>query len=180
MPTGRFLHGRGVHPDAITLAGFLLVILAGVLIAREMLFLGGIILLLGFPLDALDGTVARLRDDIGTRPFGGFLDSTLDRYADGVIFGALALYGKQVDSDTIMILALVTLVGAFMVSYTRARAEGLGLACKVGIFTRMERSIAILVLLITGWVLPLLWILAIGTQITTLQRILYVRRISNH
>jgi CDP-diacylglycerol--glycerol-3-phosphate 3-phosphatidyltransferase len=178
LPVGRFLHARGVHPDAITLAGFLLVIVAGILIAREMLFVSGILLLLGLPLDALDGTVARMRDDIGQRPFGGFLDSTLDRYADGVLFSALAFYGKQVGSDTIIILAMVALVGAFMVSYTRARAEGLGLECKVGVFTRMERVFAILVLLFTGWVLPLLWVLAIGTQLTTIQRIWYVRQIS--
>jgi CDP-diacylglycerol--glycerol-3-phosphate 3-phosphatidyltransferase len=180
MPAGRFLHERGVHPDTVTVVGFLLVMVAGVLITQEMLFVAGIILLLGFPLDALDGTVARLRHDIGERPFGGFLDSTLDRYADGVIFGSLAFYGQQINSDTIMILALVAMVGASMVSYTRARAEGLGLVCKVGIFTRMERVIALLVLLFTGWVLPVLWILAIGTQITAIQRILYVRKISTH
>lgn len=178
QPIGRVLHGRGVHPDTITLAGLGIVAAAAIFIVRDQLFVAGLLLLLGMPLDALDGTVARLRGDTAIRKFGGFLDSTLDRYADGLIFGALAFYGKEMGSDAIMILALVALVGASMVSYTRARAEGLGLECKVGVFTRMERVVVILILLFTGWVLPLLWVLAIGTQVTAIQRIWYVRSIS--
>ena len=170
-PPAKFLHARHVHPDTITFVGLLIVIGAAVAISQGYLWQAGVILLIGLPLDALDGAVARLRTDLKQRPFGGFWDSTLDRYADGLIFGALAFYGKTQESDTILFLALTALVGALMVSYTRARAEGLGYECKVGLFTRMERIVAIFILLFTGWVLPLLWILAIGTHVTVLQRI---------
>ena len=175
-PSAQLLNNRHVHPDTITFAGLVIVIVAAVVISQGHLWQAGIILLIGLPLDALDGAVARLRPDLQQRPFGGFWDSTLDRYADGLLFGALAFYGKTQNSDTIIALALTALVGTFMVSYTRARAEGLGVDCKVGIFTRMERIVALYILLFTGWVLPLLWILAIGTHVTTAQRIWHVRR----
>lgn len=175
-PPAEFLNARHVHPDAITFVGLVIVIVAAGVISQGYLWQAGLILLVGLPLDALDGAVARLRPDLKERPFGGFWDSTLDRYADGLIFGALAFYGKIQDSDTILFLSLTALVGALMVSYTRARAEAMGVDCKVGIFTRMERIVAIFILLFTGWVLPLLWILAIGTHLTTMQRIWHVRQ----
>lgn len=179
-PPAQFLHKNNVHPDLITFAGLLIVVIAAVAIAQGYLWQAGLILIVGFPLDALDGAVARLRSDLKERPFGAFWDSTLDRYADGLIFGALAFYGKEQGSDIILILAMVAMLGAFMVSYTRARAEGLGCDCKVGIFTRMERVIAIFILLFTGWVLPLLWVLAIGTHVTAGQRIWHVRNDTRH
>lgn len=168
------LYARGVDPDAITIAGTVLVGFAAIAITQEILWLGGLIVIIGLPLDAMDGAVARLGGEF--RPFGAFFDSTLDRYADGMLFGALAIYGHKTNSDTIILLALVALVGAFLVSYARARAEGLGIACRVGLFTRLERTIAMIGLLLTGLVLPGLWILAIGTQFTALQRIWYVRK----
>ncbi len=175
-PIAVYLHRLGIHPDAITVLGTGLVALAALAITQERLGLGGLIVLIGLPLDSLDGSVARLRDR--PRPFGAFLDSTLDRYADGMLFGALVIYGERTDSSQIMILSLVALVGAYLVSYTRARAEGLGLDCRVGLLTRMERTIILLILLITGWVVPGIWILAIGTHFTALQRIWYVRRLT--
>ncbi len=175
-PVATPLNRWGVHPDVITIVGTLIVAIAAIAIAYEQLLVGGIIVLIGIPLDALDGAVARLRDE--PRPFGAFLDSTLDRYADGLLFGALAIYGKQTGSDAVLILALVALTGAYLISYTRARAEGLDLECKVGLFTRLERTIVLLVLLFSGWVLPLLWVLAIGNHFTALQRIWYVRKLT--
>ncbi len=177
-PIATRFHQWGVHPDVITVTGTLLVAVAAVAIAYEYLWLGGIIVLVGLPLDALDGAVARLRDK--PRPFGAFLDSTLDRYADGLLFGSLAVYGEQTGSTLTLILALVALTGAFLISYSRARAEGLGLECKIGLFSRMERTIVLLALLLTGWVIPGLWILAIGTHFTALQRIWYVRNLTEN
>jgi CDP-diacylglycerol--glycerol-3-phosphate 3-phosphatidyltransferase len=95
-----------------------------------------------------------------------------------MLFGALAIYGHNTNSDTILLLALVALVGAYLVSYTRARSEGLGIPCRVGLFTRLERTLVMLGLLLTGFVLPGLWILAIGTQFTALQRMWYVRKVT--
>jgi CDP-diacylglycerol--glycerol-3-phosphate 3-phosphatidyltransferase len=175
-PVATWLYYWGVHPDAITVIGTLLVAVAAAAIIQGNLFLGGILVFIGLPLDALDGAVARLRDY--ARPFGAFLDSTLDRYADGMLFGALALYGERTNSSDVLILSLVGMIGAYAVSYTRARAEGLGLECRVGVFTRMERTVILLTLLWTGWVVLGLWILAIGTHFTALQRIWYVRQVT--
>ncbi len=176
-PIAAQLNAWGVHPDAITVIGTLLVGVAAIFIAQGAFLVAGIIFLLGIPLDALDGAVARLRGSL--RPFGAFLDSTLDRYADGFLFGAFALYGMRQNEEIIMLLALASLIGAFLISYTRARAEGLGLKCSIGLFSRFERTIALLILLLTGWVLPLLIILAVGTHFTALQRIWYVHRLTN-
>lgn len=172
-PVATRVHRWGIHPDSITLMGTLLAGGGAALIVYGHFKLAALIILIGLPLDALDGAVARLRDDY-PRPFGAFWDSTLDRYADGMIFGAFALYGYRTESIWITVLALVSLLGAFLVSYTRARAEGLGLECKIGLFSRMERTLVLLVLLITGWLVVGLWVLAIGNHFTALQRIWYV------
>lgn len=175
-PVATFLFRLGVHPDNITVLGTVLVGVAAYFIIQEKLFIGGVLVFIGLPLDALDGAVARLRSE--PRPFGAFFDSSLDRYADGMLFGALAIYGSKVNSDQILYLALIGMIGAFSVSYTRARAEGLGLECRVGVFTRLERTVTLLFLLFTGWVEIGLWILAIGTHFTALQRMWYVRMIT--
>lgn len=174
QPIARLLHGWGVHPDVLTVLGTLLVGVAALFIAQGDFLIGAVVFLLGVPLDALDGSVARLRG--AARPFGAFLDSTLDRYADGLLLGALAYYGAQEGDDAILFLALVSLVGAYLISYARARAEGLGLECKIGLFSRLERSLVLILLLFTGWVVPFLVVLAIGTQFTALQRIWHVRQ----
>ncbi|NDJ86824.1 MAG: CDP-alcohol phosphatidyltransferase family protein [Chloroflexi bacterium] len=171
-PIARLAHQAGIHPDTITIIGTLLVGIAALAIISEHLLVAGVIVLIGLPLDALDGAVARLRGP--HRPFGAFFDSTLDRYADGMLFGALAIYGSQTGSDMILGLAIITMIGAFLISYTRARAEGLGLDCKIGLLSRFERTVILLALLFTGWVHIGLWVLAIGTHFTALQRIWYV------
>lgn len=173
QPIATRLHQWNVHPDVITVVGTLLVGVAALFIANNQLVLGGIIVLVGLPLDALDGAVARLREH--QRPFGAFLDSTLDRYADGFLFGALAWFGAAKGDDAVLFLALASVVGAYLVSYTRARAEGLGLECKIGLFSRFERTVVLLALLFSGFVLPLLVVLALGTHFTALQRMWHVR-----
>jgi CDP-diacylglycerol--glycerol-3-phosphate 3-phosphatidyltransferase len=171
---GQRIHAAGIHPDLITAAGLLIVAMASYVIAQGHFFWGAIILLLGTPLDALDGAVARAmqRKD----RFGALFDSTLDRYADGFIFMGLAYYFSEWGDSNAMLLSITALLGSLLVSYVRARAEGLNLDCKVGLLTRMERTIIILVMLLTGWVVAGLWVLAIGTHFTTIQRIWYVNR----
>lgn len=176
QPIAKQLHMWGIHPDAITIVGTLIVGVAALFIAQGELLIGGVIVLVGIPLDALDGAVARLSGQ--SSPFGAFLDSTLDRYADGFLLGALAVYGMRQDDEVILLLALVSLVGAYLISYARARAEGLGLSCSIGLFSRFERTVVLLVLLLSGWVMPLLVVLAIGTHFTALQRIWHVRQIT--
>ena len=170
---GLRVHQMGIHPDAITLLGLLLVLVACFFVATGQMLIAAIILLLSLPFDALDGAVARAMQRKGK--FGAMLDSTLDRYADGFIFAALSYYFAGQDRFEMLLLAQAALLGAFLVSYTRARAEGLGVNCEIGFFSRMERIVVILLIL---FIPPLLdWgvlLLAIGTNITAIQRLWYV------
>jgi CDP-diacylglycerol--glycerol-3-phosphate 3-phosphatidyltransferase len=112
------------------------------------------------------------------RPFGAFLDSTLDRLSDAVLILGLTAYRLQQGALLQVGLLLVALVSALMVSYTRARAEALGLSCKVGLLTRMERIFLIAVLSALGLVTPLVWTLALLSLFTFLQRVIHVYRTS--
>ncbi len=172
---GHAVHQAGIHPDTITILGFGMVALASYFIAIGQLPAGGIILLLGLPLDALDGAVARAMNRKDS--FGGLLDSTLDRYADGFIFGALGYHFSSLGQHTELLLALAALLGSYGVSYVRARAGEAGLSVKVGWFSRMERIVVILLaLFVPPLLLPGLWLLALGTNLTALQRIWFVYR----
>ncbi len=180
---GRLLAGWGVHPDAVTVAGLAMVAAAAALIAQGSFLAAGLLLLFSLPLDAVDGAVARARNRSGR--FGMVLDSTLDRYADGFIFVALGYYFAVQDRFDMLALALLALVGSFLVSYVRARAEDakIGLRVTVGWFTRVERVIALLIMILAmglfGNPIALeigMVILAIGAHLTALQRLLFVYR----
>ncbi|MDD9954916.1 MAG: CDP-alcohol phosphatidyltransferase family protein [Anaerolineaceae bacterium] len=172
---GLALHRLGVSADAVTLAGFALTLLAALFIARGRLQEGGLLLLISLPLDALDGAVARAaqRDS----RFGGVLDSTLDRYADAAMFAALVYYFASLGQMEHLALALLALVGSYGVSYVRARAGEAGIELREGLFTRLERVLVLLLaLLIPGLLLPGLWLLALGCNLTALQRLWLVYR----
>ena len=169
---GRWVASWGVSPDLITLTGLLSVTIAAIVIAQGEFFWGAVIIIVGAPLDAIDGAVARAMGRKGR--FGALWDSTLDRYADGFIFLGIAYYYSTQGNHNAVVLAILAQIGTQLVSYVRARAEGLNVDCKVGLFTRMERMIIILVMLVTGLMLPGLWILAIGTNITVMQRVWHV------
>ena len=173
QPIGRGLIRLGINADAITIAGTVLMAIVGVLLANGQFLIGGGLVIVSAPLDALDGTVARLAGQASK--FGAFLDSTSDRYAEGFILIGLLIYGLTRREDWIVVLSFVAMWGSFAVSYTRARAEGLGYECKIGLLTRLERFILIVVMLLTGWILPGLIALAVLTHVTALQRIVYVR-----
>jgi phosphatidylglycerophosphate synthase len=171
---GQWVYQRGIHPDMITLIGLVVVALAAYVIAQGEFFWGAVIILAGAPLDAIDGAVARA---MGRKDkFGALFDSSLDRYADGFIFTGLAYYFSTKGNETAVLLSMLAMIGTELVSYVRARAEGLDLECKVGLFTRMERMFVILAMLLTGWVVPGLWVLVIGTNVTAFQRIWHVYR----
>lgn len=174
-PLGRWLHQLGVHPDAVTVCGLVLVVIAGIAIGAGQLPLGGLLLLVALPLDALDGAVARARG--GHRPFGAVFDSVLDRYADGFIFVAFSYYFAVQDRFEMLLLSLAALLGSLVVSYVRARADGVGVQATIGLLTRLERTIIILVMLLAPVLLDVgLLVLAIGTNITAIQRLWYVYR----
>jgi phosphatidylglycerophosphate synthase len=172
---GNAFYRAGIHPDYITVAGLIVVMIASFFIARGQVQLGGVILILGLPLDALDGAVARAmqrRDK-----FGGLLDSTLDRYADSLIFAALGYYFASQGQLDNLLLAMASLIGSFVVSYVRARAGEAGISVKVGLFTRLERVAVLLPSLLIPPLLVIgMWILAIGTNFTGLQRVWFVYR----
>lgn len=172
-PLGQWLWHMGIHPDMLTLLGLLLVSISSILIGTGHFIIGAMILIVALPFDVLDGAVARAME--GDNQFGAMLDSTLDRYADGFIFVALSYYFAVHNQPTILLGAQAALIGSLLVSYTRARAEGLGVDCKVGLFTRFERTAIIIIMLL--FPIGLTWgivILAIGTNITALQRLWYV------
>ncbi len=171
---GQRVHQMGIHPDVITLVGLLIVAISAYVIATGHFFWGGVIMLLGAPLDALDGAVARA---MGRKDkFGALFDSTLDRYADGFVFIALAYYFSEQGDQGMLLVSLAALLGSFLVPYVRARAEGLHYECKIGLLSRMERVAIIFAMLFTGWIEIGVWILAIFSNITAIQRVLYVRR----
>ncbi|MCS6834794.1 MAG: CDP-alcohol phosphatidyltransferase family protein [Anaerolineae bacterium] len=172
-PIASALHRLGVHPDTITWAGLGLVGIASLVIAQGQFQWGALLLLGGLPLDALDGAIAR---KISQRSrFGAVLDSALDRYADGFIFAALSYHFAAQSRLDLLVIAQLALLGSFAVSYLRARAESVGVEAKIGLFTRLERTIVILTMLFIPDLLD--WgilILALGTNFTAAQRLWHV------
>lgn len=180
-PMGRALTRVGVTPDAVTIAGTVGVIAGSVfLLARGRLIAAIIVITLCALLDVLDGAMARARGH-GTR-YGALLDSTMDRVADGAVFGSLTWWLLVSDQRVLAVVALICLVGGQIVSYVKARAEGLGFTCDVGLAERMERLVlAGIGGLLTGlglsWGLgAALWLLLVLTLITIVQRLVHVRR----
>ncbi|MFP4323369.1 MAG: CDP-alcohol phosphatidyltransferase family protein [Anaerolineales bacterium] len=180
MPLARGLHRVGVSPDAVTLAGLAVVAFGAWRVIEGAWIQAAIIFLLALPLDTLDGAVARLHAEF--RPFGSFLDSTLDRYADALILGGIGLYYARADALLFVGAAFVALHGALMVSYLRAKAESLSISCKIGLFTRFERLTVVLVALLGTLIAGQtsldigIMVLAVGTQYTALERLWYVGR----
>jgi phosphatidylglycerophosphate synthase len=160
-----------LSPNTLTIIGFLITSGAAFIITKN-LRLGGIAILIGGIFDTLDGVVARTKGKASK--FGAFLDSVLDRYSDAFLFIAISWYLVGKGNLLGAYLSLGTLVGAFLISYTRARAEGLGESCHTGIMERPERIIALAFATITGWLMPILWIMFVLTHITVLQRIYHV------
>lgn len=173
----------GVTPDAVTATGTLGVVAAALVFFPRGSFLAGTLVITVFVLtDTLDGALARKRGISG--PFGGWLDSTCDRVADGAIFGGLLLwYAGQGDDDVLLAVTLFVLLCTQVISYEKARAEGLGLTCNVGIAERPERLIITLVASgLVGFGVPggllagALWVLAVLSLITVGQRLREVHR----
>jgi CDP-diacylglycerol---glycerol-3-phosphate 3-phosphatidyltransferase len=164
-------------PNQLTVAGFLLNIVAGVLIYERHFVWATVVFVVGSLIDALDGALARAHDK-GT-PFGAFLDSTLDRMSEGVILGAIALILADDGESLALACVFVALVGSFLVSYTRAKAEAIGLRGDVGLMARAERLVLLaLVLPFAGHgVLPwAVYVLAALTAFTVAQRMVFVRK----
>lgn len=172
-PIGGFFNGLGLMPNTLTLLGLTGNTAGAVLIAQGNMLWGGLLVLLMGPVDALDGTMARLRGE--PSDFGGFVDSVTDRYSELVIYGGLLFYFVNRGDALYSILVFAAAAGSILVSYVKARAEALGFNAKVGILTRMERYLVLVPALVFNLPQIGLWIIATFANITALQRILHVR-----
>ena len=173
-PIGGFLNRLGLMPNTVTLIGLAGTLVASILLARGNFLVGGILVFAMGPIDALDGTMARLRGE--ATEFGAFVDSVTDRYAELLIFGGLLVYFLGQGDILAATLVFAAAAGSVLVSYVKARAEGLHFEAKLGLLTRMERYLVIVPSLILGYPKVGLWIIAILANLTAMQRILHVRR----
>lgn len=175
LRAGSLLHAKGITPNQLTLAGFLLNLMTGWLYASGHLLGGTAVLVIAGLADMLDGALARASGQ--ATKFGAFLDSTLDRYSDFFLFGGLALYFVRQGQYDLFLVTLGAMAGAFVTSYAKARAENLIEKCNAGFFERAERVILLGIGTLITPALPwVLWILLIGTNATAVQRILYTRK----
>jgi CDP-diacylglycerol--glycerol-3-phosphate 3-phosphatidyltransferase len=194
-PVGDAFARMGVHPHVLSITGFSLSVVAGIIYATGSFFWAAWVVVLAGTCDALDGQIARQTKKSST--FGAFFDSTLDRYSDMFLFIGLAYYfaggvvlskfpgsgqGQGASPWTVVIIILA-IVGSFMVSYTRARAEGLGLECKKGMMQRPERITLLVIGSLLGSIPKVgpvlltitLLILAISSNLTALFRVFFIR-----
>lgn len=177
QPLAVALARAGVQANWLTYAGFILNVGVALLVSQGWLTLGGVLFLLFNALDFLDGAVARASGTAGG--YGAFLDSVLDRYSEAVVFIGLLAWFSRADDLAALAATALALVGSFMVSYCRARAEGLGMDCEVGLLQRPER----IVLLGAGMIvaeyalLPVLVGLAVLTNMTAAQRMRHVGKL---
>lgn len=187
-PVVEHLIRAGVRPNAITTLGTLIVVASAVAFGAGRVRLGGVLYLVSGVVDTLDGAVARARGE--TTRFGAFYDSTLDRIGDGATFMGIAVFYLWAPAGTAhpqlaIIISMTAIVASLVVSYARARAEGLGLDCRVGLVQRAERIVLLGVPTAIGGAGPaglvLFWIvsiLALASVVTVVQRIVYVYNVT--
>ncbi len=170
-----YLHSLEITPNQLTLAGTALCFFNAWVMASGCLFLGGIFLLVASAADLLDGPLARLTQQ--TSKFGAFLDSTMDRYSDFFIFAGLATCLAKDGEFGKFLLTMGALAGAFVTSYSKARAENFIANCGVGPVGRAERIVLLAIGLLIRPLLPLvLWLLMLSTNGTAIYRILHTRK----
>jgi CDP-diacylglycerol--glycerol-3-phosphate 3-phosphatidyltransferase len=179
----------GITPNMVTLLGVLISLVTAVVIASGYIVAGGVLILFAGIFDMFDGAMARVRNAATT--FGAFLDSTLDRYSESIILGGLLYYALQrpglheavwpfPNEQQWMIFSIfVAAVGSLLVSYAKARAEGLGLECKTGLLARPERVVILAIGLLTGTTIWALMLLAVLTHVTAIERIVHVWHATN-
>jgi CDP-diacylglycerol---glycerol-3-phosphate 3-phosphatidyltransferase len=182
LARNRLIESR-LTPNAISLTGFVLNGVAAALVTQRLFFLAGVAFVVGSVMDTLDGRYSRMSGK-GTA-FGAFLDSTLDRVEEGIVLAAVAAYFSARGDDVAVAAVVVTVLGSLMVSYTRARAEALGVECKVGLATRPVRVVILSAGLLFArgaslgdfeLLAPAIYAMAVLTTFTVLQRVLHVRK----
>ncbi len=182
MARNRLIESR-LTPNAISITGLVGNLIAAALITQEEFFLAGVAFVIGSVMDTMDGRYSRMSGK-GT-PFGAFLDSSLDRMEEGIVLAAVGAYFAKVGNDVAVAAVVLAVLFSLMVSYTRARAEALGVECKVGLATRAVRVVIISAGLILAkgasvvdveLLEPAVYLLAALAIVTTFQRMAHVRR----
>jgi CDP-diacylglycerol--glycerol-3-phosphate 3-phosphatidyltransferase len=173
-PLGRFFNSLGITPIMMTMFGLLGNTVGAYFLARGEMLTGGILVAFMTPIDALDGTMARLRGEASD--WGAYVDSVSDRYSELIIYGGLLYHFLAIGEPLGGMLTFAAAAGSVLVSYVKARAEGLGYEAKVGMLTRAERYIVLAPSLIFNQLYLGLGILAVFANLTALQRIWYVRK----
>ncbi|MBA2449988.1 MAG: CDP-alcohol phosphatidyltransferase family protein [Chloroflexi bacterium] len=177
QPLALFLARAGIQANWLTYTGFVLNLGVAALVIEGWLSLAGVVFLLVNALDFLDGAVARAAGTAGR--YGAFLDSVLDRYSEAVVFVGLLIWFARLGDTPALTATALALIGSFMVSYCRARAEGLGLDCEVGLLQRPERIVILGIGMIAPDYLltPVLILLAVLTNLTAAQRMHHVGKL---
>ena len=166
------LFGDRGNPNLLTLLGFLVTLVASFLIIQGFWILGALAIILSGAFDLFDGVIARNLGKV--TPFGGFLDSVLDRYSDLILLLAFAAHYLIKGNARLVILTFVVSVGTALIPYARARAEAAQIQCNVGLMERAERIILLSAGTLFNWMEPVLWIMAVLTHYTVVDRIYYV------
>ncbi|HET8563016.1 MAG TPA: CDP-alcohol phosphatidyltransferase family protein [Candidatus Binatia bacterium] len=173
-PVGGFFIRLGLTPNMMTMLGLIGNTVGAYYLARGEMLTGGLLVLIMTPIDALDGTMARLRGE--PSDFGAFVDSVTDRYSELIIYGGLLYYFLSQGEPLGGMLVFGAAAGSVLVSYVKARAEGLGFEAKIGLLTRVERYLILAPSLVFDQLLIGLGIIALFANITALQRIWHVRQ----
>ena len=173
-PLGGFFNRLGITPNMMTMLGLAGNSIGAYYLAHGEMLTGGLFVLLMTPIDALDGTMARLRGE--SSDFGAFVDSVSDRYSELIIYGGLLYYFLILGEPLGGLLTFGAAAGSVLVSYVKARAEGLGYGAKIGLLTRVERYLVLAPSLLFNQLYVGLAIIALFANITALQRIWYVRK----
>ncbi len=160
-----------IHPNFLTALGLVINIVAAVLFGKGLFVAAGLVVLAAGLFDMLDGRVARVTNR--ATPFGAFFDSVIDRYSDIALFIGLLVYYARIERFLYVVLVALVMAGSVMISYTRARAESLIPSCKVGFLERPERVVLIIIGALTNRMAPVLWIIAVLSNITVVHRIVY-------
>jgi CDP-diacylglycerol---glycerol-3-phosphate 3-phosphatidyltransferase len=169
--------GNRGNPNVFTLIGFFATVIASAFILADLWTAAASMIVLSGLFDLFDGALARKIDKV--TPFGGFLDSVLDRYSDLSLLLAVLIYYLMRGKPLFVVLSAVISIGTSLISYTRARAEAANIPCDIGLMERAERIILLSAGVLFDWLGPVLWILAVLTHVTVVQRIFYAWKKSN-
>lgn len=175
-PVARALVGLRLRPNQLSFLGLVGSMCAAAAFAADQRRLGGLCLMVAGALDILDGALARVSGQVS--PFGAFLDSVLDRYSDLLVLAGLVFLFARLGRLEVVVAVLLAVIGTVMVSYTRARAESIDVECRVGFMERGERMLLLILGALLDLLVPAIWVVALGANVTAVHRIAHTWRAS--